>query len=344
MGRGKELPLGTKEAIVDMAKSGSSSYEIARILGLNCRSVRRIIAKHERSGSVENKPHTGRPRKTDERYDRRLVILSKSDRHKTARKLNSEMSEETGVNLSDRSVRRRLLDNGLQGCIAKKKPFISEKKNRRARLSFAKDHKDWSMDDWCKVLWSDESKFNMRASDGARYVRRMEGESLSTRCLRGTVKHGGGGHIMVWGCMTASGVGRIFNIQGTMKTDQYLGILANIMRPSMVDLFGDRPAVFQHDNDPKHTAKATKAWLAANNIDVLQWPAQSPDLNPIENLWEILQHHRQSNQRPKNKEELWQECQAAWNRISADTCRKLVESMPKRIQAVIENEGGNTKY
>ena len=153
-----------------------------------------------------------------------------------------------------------------------------------------------------------------------------------------------GGNIMVWRCMTAAGVGRIYKVESTMKTDQYLGILANCTLPSMDDLFGRRDRVFMHDNDPKHTARATKAWLQAQPCQVLDWPAQRSDLNLIENLWEILNQHCNHQARPKKEAELWVECQAAWARASADTCRKLIESMPKRMDAVIKNKGGPTKY
>ena len=123
-----------------------------------------------------------------------------------------------------------------------------------------------------------------------------------------------------------------------------IDILANVMKPSMKDLFGNLNGFFMHDNDPKHTAKATKKWLVKKKFKVLKWPAQSPDLNPIENLWEILNYHRDRSQRSRNEQQLWEECKAAWNRISPDTCKKLVSSMPKRINAVIQNKGGPTKY
>ena len=159
-----------------------------------------------------------------------------------------------------------------------------------------------------------------------------------TRSVRGLHK---GGNIMVWRCMTASGVGRIYKVEGTMKPGQYHGILANCTLPSMDDLFGHRDRVFMHDNDPKHTARAMKAWLQAQPCQVLDWPAQRSDLNLIENLWEILNQHPTRITKPgqKKEAELWVKYQAPWARVSADTCRKLIESMPKRMDAVIKNKG-----
>ena len=118
----------------------------------------------------------------------------------------------------------------------------------------ARNHRNWTVDDWSRVLWSDESKFNMKVSDGAVYVRRRPGEEVADCCTRKTVKHSGGS-IVAWGCFAAAGVGRIHKVVGVMKKEQYVDILQNQMRPSMQDLFGDQHAVFVHDNDPKHTAK-----------------------------------------------------------------------------------------
>lgn len=272
MAKRKDLCAATRDAVVKLSQTGKTSLEIAEILHLKARTIRRIVSKHQQSGTTAPARRTGRPRKTSERFDRRLKTLSMADRFKTAPKLLKEASGDMPAPLSLRSTRRRLQEAGLTGCVAVKKPFISPA-NRLKRLKFAKEHKDWTEAQWSNVLWSDKSKFNMVASDGVRYVRRRPGEHLDPKCMRGTVKHGGG-HIMVWGCMSASGVGRLYKVTGMMKADQYLGIMQNVMMPSMVDLFGGHTAVFQHDNDPKHSAKATKEFLAQQPFEVMVWPPQ----------------------------------------------------------------------
>lgn len=102
--------------------------------------------------------------------------------------------------------------------------------------------------------------------------------------------------------------------------------------------------IFQLDNDPKHMGKILKAWFQMEPIEKMEWPAQSPDLDPIENLWGYVKRRLGKLPKPKNKEELFQNVQAAWGSIPSSDCQKLVGSMPRRCKDVLRLKGSTTKY
>ena len=103
--------------------------------------------------------------------------------------------------------------------------------------------------------------------------------------------------------------------------------------------------IFQQNNDPKHISKKATQWFEDNDIQVLVWPAQSPDINPIEHLWVHLKRALQKYLTPpKGMHELWERVVEEWNGILVETCQKLIESMPRRIQAVIRERGGYIEY
>ncbi|CAB1458212.1 unnamed protein product [Pleuronectes platessa] len=139
---------------------------------------------------------------------------------------------------------------------------------------------------------------------------------------------------MLWGCFSSAGTGKLVRIEGKMDGAKYREILEENLMQSAKDLRLGRRFIFQQDNDPKHTARATKEWFGLKNVNVLKWPSQSPDLNPIENLWQDLKIavHRQS---PSNLTELHLFCQEEWTNLSISRCAKLVETYPKRLAANI---------
>jgi len=228
--------------------------------------------------------------------------------------------------------------------VKQQKPLLS-KHHCRERLDFAIAHKDWTVEDWKRVVWSDETKINHLGSDGRSWVWKKAGEGPCQRTVSGTVKFGGGS-LMVWGCMMWSGVGYACKIDGRMDGDLYVKILEDELQYS-IRYFKKKPVdiIFQQDNDPKHKCKKAKAWFQENEMEVLTWPAQSPDLNPIEHLWAHLKRRLQGYETaPKGILELWERVQVEWEKIESSVCQELVESMPRRVEAVLKAKGGYTKY
>jgi len=131
-----------------------------------------------------------------------------------------------------------------------------------------------------------------------------------------------------------------------MTGSVYTEILERHMLPSTSWLLprGCTDFVLQQDNDPKHTSRRAHRWLEAKHVAILAWPAQSPDLNPIEHLWAIVKQRVCEGPPLGMVEELWERLEQTWWAIEPDLCRRLVESMPARIEAIIMAHGGSTRY
>ncbi|KAI4874721.1 hypothetical protein NFI96_007701 [Prochilodus magdalenae] len=154
-----------------------------------------------------------------------------------------------------------------------------------------------------------------------RYVWRRKNQAYEQKNTLPTVKHGGGS-IMLWGCFASNGTGKLQRVQGTMNSLQYQEILEENVMESVTNLRLGRRWTFQQDNDPKHTSKSTRAWLNMKGWNILEWPSQSPDLNPIENLWWDLKK-AVAVRKPKNVTELEAFAHEEWAKIPIGRCVKL---------------------
>ncbi|KAK3559223.1 hypothetical protein QTP86_008366 [Hemibagrus guttatus] len=144
-------------------------------------------------------------------------------------------------------------------------------------------------------------------------------------------------------CWVITRPGRLAVINGAMNSAVYQKILKENVRPSVYELKLKRTWVLQQDNDPKHTSKSTSEWLKKNKMKTLEWPSQSPDLNPIEMLWHDFKKVVHS-QKPSNVAELQQFCRDEWAKIPPQRCNRLIASYGKRLIAVVAAKGGPTSY
>lgn len=287
MANRKEIPIPVRNIVVKLRKEKKSYGEIAKIVKLPRATVQTIVKNYINNKSVENNPRSGRPKKLTRRDVSFILKEVNKDPKISAPKLAEHIEECSNIIVHPRTIRNALHENGFKSRVARKKPLISEK-NRKLRLNFAKTHLDKNMHFWNRVLFTDESKYNIFGSDGRSKVWRKPNTALDPKNIIPTVKHGGGS-VMVWGAMSASGVGRLVFIDGNMDRHQYKNILEQNLKPSVDKLCLGNQWIFQQDNDPKHTAHVVRDWLLYYAPRQLNSPPQSPDINPIEHIWDILE-------------------------------------------------------
>lgn len=337
---GKELSLQKRSAIIALRNAGHSLRDICALEKVSLNGVQYTLKRNRIFGTVKNVQRSGRPRVTTKQEDNFIRVTSKRDRFKTAPEIRSQLNGTRDVGVSVSTVKRRLKDANLKGRIAAKKPLLRTI-NKKKRLAWAKQHKSWTPAKWKKVLFTDESKFELFGSKRRFYVRRLPGERMLEQCIQPTVKHGGGS-VMVWGCFGGSSVGDIVRIEGIMDKKKYHSILQRHAIPSGIRICG-KGFVFQQDNDPKHTSILCKNYLEnKQNAKVLRnmvWPPQSPDCNPIELLWDQLDRQVRETQ-ITSQDHMWQVLQEQWQKIDKKTLNKLIMRMPRVCAAVIKARGG----
>lgn len=321
---------------IGMSECNISQREIARRLNCNHTTIGRLLDRYQQTRSSRDRQRTGRPRVTTPAVDGYIVNLHLRNRFlpaaDTARRLN---------NVSGDTVRRRLTSAGLTS----RRPHLGlnlTRRHRQQRLLWAQAHVRWTRNQWMGVLFSDESRFNLQFADGRIRVWRRQGERFSDACV---IQHDrfGGGSVHVWGGFSFNHRLPLNIFRTNVNAITYIN---HVLQPLVVPAFRTHQelTLFQQDNARAHTALRTQQYLEAENITTLPWPALSPDMAPIEHVWDEISRRVYRNNPPGNLNELEAALQREWDRIPQEFFQRLVSSMRRRCMACIQSRGGHTRY
>ena len=262
----RSLSISQRNHILSLLDCGHSAYQIQSSTGVHVSTISRLRSKHR---SSLQKSLGGRPAKLTTADICHAAHLVTSKKAETTSQVTRLLQNITNQSLSTQTIQCRLKDTaGMKPVVIQKKPLLKPR-HQREHLDFAIAHKDWTMEDWKRVVWSDETKINRLGSDGRKWAWKRPGEGLSDRLVKGTLKFGGGS-VMVWGCMMWEGTGYAVKIDGRMDADLYTRILDDDLQASL-NFYNKSSGdiIFQQDGDPKHHSKLAQAWFENHDIQVL---------------------------------------------------------------------------
>ena len=324
-----------KAYIYGLKDGGLKGNKIATIMGRAESGVYKVLKKR-----YEEKQHkkVGRPPVLSERDERDVIKTAMNDRRQTL----GEITNSCNSDVSEATIRRVLHRAGIKSRIAKLKPFLNKKHITQRRI-FAGEHLNWSLKQWKNVIWTDEASFEKGKNSRKVRVWRTSTEAYELAGLAPTFKTDRES-VMVWGAITYGKKSDLVFLGKDRRTatdfvDQvYEGALLRFLKEL------NEPLLME-DGAPVHRSKAPKTWRDEHKIDKLVWPAQSPDLNPIENIWMVMKCAVQKkHQASMSVETLKQHIQEAWNQIDIEMINHLIESMPRRVTQLSKNKGKSTRY
>ncbi len=299
MAKTADLKVVQKTIIDTLHKEGKPQTWIAKEAGCSQSAVSKHVNR-----KLNGRKKCGRKRCTTNRENRSLMRIVKQYWFNNLGELHKEGTE-AGVKVSRSTTQRRVKEFGYSCRIPLVKPLLNHRQRQRC-LTWAKEKKNWTVAQWSKVLFSDENKLCISFENQVLRVWRKGGEAHSPSCLKSSVTFPQS--VMIWGAISSAGFGPLCFLKTNVIAQIYQAILEHFILPSTDQHFKDADFIFQQDLAPAHTAKSTRSWLNDHVVGVLDWQANSPDLNPIENLWGIVKS-KIRNKRPKKCKECRMKCQ-----------------------------------
>src|SRR5579871_1754444 len=305
---------------------------IAKELQYSKDTVQTWIHRYQKTTDIQDEEGRGRKRKTSEREDLDIITMAKKYRTSSSAEISISMSRQK-IDISSRTVRRRLNEEGLYKLKPLAKPLLSDT-HRDNKLKWAKANKKTN---WSKIIFTDEitiSQFNK-----PKKVWRQRGEIIKSPTVKHSIK------VYIYGCFSEEGFRNIYCFTDNLNAELLYTIYKTTLLPSARKFFGrDNHSWFlQEDNDPKHISGKAESWRDEHQVKRISWPAQSPDLNPIENVWTVLKANI-SNYKPTSVKDLIRIIKKEWKALDNIFAKNLVVSMKNRITMLLSNKGDHIYY
>ena len=246
------------------------------------------------------------------------------------------------LNISHRTLQRYCKRHSLKRRPATKKQVLIQR-HRVGRLRWAKARRFWTLKKWSTVIFSDECSIAVGKNRRV-YVWKVGDEGSYRPDLYGDIKKPLF-KTTILGCISWYGVGTLQCMDGTVNSARYRDILDNNLWPVIAKHFGNKEFLFQEDGASIHTSHLMGEYRASTNLPTIQWPAKSPDLNTIENLWSVLKYqlHRRLDE-IRSKDDLTSFVREIWENVPLKYSRPLYRSLPNRLSRAIKLKGHLTKY